>query len=87
MDTEQARRMEAQMIRIESMLGFMLGSEQAEQVTAPTQIEAKQLDALGLPPWPRIRRQTTRLEVWREGFLKQMAAHQAQPIGDDNGEE
>ena len=61
------------LLRIESMLRYQMESQPEDVVTTPSLEQAKQLAALGLPPWPRVKVATNRYELWKRGFADAMA--------------
>lgn len=85
MDAAEFQELQGRLTRIESMLGFLLGTTEQTQTVQPTTEQAKQLHVMGLSPWPRLTRNTTKFELWKEGFEKLVAAHQAANPGEQDG--
>lgn len=86
MTEEQLAIFEARLVRIESMLAYMLGTTPCETEAVPTVDQARQLVSMGIPAWRRLKRSTNRLELWQEGFQKKLAAQDdlappAHPVG------
>jgi len=78
--TELIRYVEAaheRQVRIESMLIYSLETQREEVITQPTTEQAKQLVALGLPPWPKIKMVTNRYAMWKQGFEQKLAEKEA----------
>lgn len=66
------------LVRVESMLVYLLSLQQEEVITQPTTEQAKQLVALGLPPWPRIKMATNHFELWKARFDERMKQKEAE---------
>jgi hypothetical protein len=75
------------MARIESMMIYLLETQLAAQEVKPTLEQAKTLEVMGLPPWPTMRRDTNKFQVWRDMWERRkliLAAQAAIPEGDDH---
>lgn len=77
MTPEELADLQIRLLRIESMLAYLLGTQAVEVEAAPTAEQAKRLQVMGQSPWGRLKRSTNRFELWKEGFEKQMAKQDA----------
>lgn len=77
MTAEELVDLQVRLVRIESMLCYLLGSQKLEVEAAPTPEQAKRLQAMGMKPWERVKRSTNSYQLWREGFEKKMAEQAA----------
>lgn len=66
------------LLRLESMVVFMLEREKMTMTAKPSLDQAKRLEAMGQQPWESLVRATNAYEVWKEQFDRKMTAYKGE---------
>ena len=68
MDADLQQIDHQRLARVESMLQWLLSTMAAKQVQTPSLEQARRIEAMGMPPWDTVTRETTQFQLWREAW-------------------